>query len=125
MAKIAGGDPNANQQLTQYYLSCIVEASRYFKDKFDNNLKLAMAASKSARYFDPVKDSELKPSSNDIDDLKLLSFFDNGVTSGLKSELPQYLAAAEDVSADTAKLQWREAMRVSSLSGRMPVKLYY
>lgn len=57
-----------------------------------------MSAFKSARYFDPAKASELKPSCNDIDNLKQLSFFDNGVKSRLKSELPQYLAAAEDVN---------------------------
>lgn len=73
--KFSGGDPNVNQQLSQYYSSCIVNAIRYFRDKFDNNLKLAMSAFKSARYFDPAKASELKPSCNDIDNLKQLSFF--------------------------------------------------
>lgn len=87
-------------------MSCVVNATSYFRDKFDNNLKLAMSAFKSARYFDPMKAHELQPSCTDIDNLKLLPFFDNGVIIGLKSELPQYLAAVEDVCADTDKLHW-------------------
>ena len=63
-----------------------------------------MLAFKLARYFDPVKAYEIKPmklslAASDIDDLKLFSFIDSSTISGLKSELPQYLAASKDVSS--------------------------
>ena len=107
--KLAGGDPNAEQRMTQYYSACVTQAIQYFKQKFDTDLKLPMLAFKSARYFDPVKAYEIKPGCNDIDDFKLFSFIDNSIINGLKSELPQYLAASEDVSSVTNKLQWWKA----------------
>ena len=38
--------------------------------------------------------------------LMLFSLIDSCTISGLKSELPQYLAASEDVSPATDKFQW-------------------
>ena len=57
-------------------------------------------------HLDPVKAYEIKPSISDIDDLKLFSLIDSCTISRLKSELPQYLAASEDVSLATEKIQW-------------------
>ena len=57
-------------------------------------------------HLDSVKAYEIKPSCSDIDDLKLFSLIDSCTISGLKSELPQYLAASEDVRPATDKLQW-------------------
>ena len=46
------------------------------------------------------------PTASDIDSFKAFPFIDSGVITDLKSELPAYLAAAEDVSEDINVLQW-------------------
>jgi len=64
-------------------------------------------AFKAARYFSPSKVNEIKPTAADIDSLRAISFLDSTSTiDGLKTELPLYLDAAEDVSAQTDVLQW-------------------
>ena len=48
---------------------------------------------------------ELKPTSIDIDDLKVF-FFTQSLLEGLKAELPLYLSKADSVSTKMIKLQW-------------------
>ena len=50
---LSQGNPTVNQQLLDYAKSCVAPAYHYFKDKFDNDLKLAVSAFKAACYFDP------------------------------------------------------------------------
>ncbi len=52
-------------------------------------MKEAVSAFKYAQYFDPTKINELKPTSNDIDNLRVLPFLDTNTTiiNGLKTEL--------------------------------------
>ena len=51
--------------------------------------------------------NEIKPTAANIDSLYVISFLDSTLTiDGLKAELPLYLAAAEDMSAQTDVLQW-------------------
>ena len=59
--KLSQGNPTINQQLLHYAKSCVAPAYHYFKDTFDNDLKLAVSAFKAARYFNPSKINELKP----------------------------------------------------------------
>ena len=47
-----------------------------------------MNAFKAARFFDPAKVYELKPTSTNIDDLKVFPFFTQPVLEGSKAELP-------------------------------------
>ena len=52
----------------------------------------------AACYFSPSKVNELKPTTDDVDSLAAFPFLKSEVINGLKSKLPEYLAAAEDVS---------------------------
>ena len=48
---------------------------------------------------------ELKPTSTDIDDVKVFPFFAQSLLEGLKAELPLYLSKAGSVSTKMIKLQ--------------------
>ena len=61
---------------------------------------------KAARYFSPYKVHELRPTAGDLDSLKSFPFFDQEIIDGLKSELPSYFAAAEDVSEQVDAIGW-------------------
>ena len=78
----------------------------YFKKKFDNDLKSVVNAFKAARYFSPSKVDELKPTAEDIDTLHSFPFLDITIIDNLKSELPKYMAAAEDVSSTVDVISW-------------------
>ena len=93
-------------QLIAYAKACCVPAYAYFKEKFDNDLKPVVTAFKAARYFSPSKVNELKPTAADIDGLTAFPFLNSEVIDGLKSELPEYLAAAEDVSDKVDVIWW-------------------
>ena len=69
----------------------------YFKKKFDNDPKSVVNAFKAAWYFSPSKVDELTPTAEDIDTLHSFPFLDITIIDNLKSELPKYMAAAEDV----------------------------
>ena len=52
---------------------------------------------------------EIQPDANAIDALAAFPFFNNSVTLSLlqlKTELPDYLVKAADVSVDMALLEW-------------------
>ena len=104
--KLSNGNPVLYQQLYDYALSCARPAYDYFRYKFDNDLKKAVSGFKAARFFDPVKVCELQPIGADIDDLKVFPFFTDTMIEGLKTELPTYLAKADDVSLDVVKTRW-------------------
>lgn len=104
---LSSGDSRHEHQLVAYAKSYVVPVFTDFKSKFENNLQPAVLAFKAARYFSPPKVNEIKPTAADIDSLRAISFLDTTSTiDGLKAELPLYLAAAEDVSAQTDVLQW-------------------
>ena len=105
--ELSGGDAVREQQLVAYAKACVEPAYSYFRTKFNENLKPAVDAFKAARFFSPSKCSELKPTAADIDSLRVFPFLDTArVIDGLKSELPLYLAAAEDVSAQADPVAW-------------------
>ena len=63
--------------------------------------------SKAARYFDPCKAIELRPTSYDVDSLRAFPCLDqDSIIDGLKSELPQYMAKAEDVALTISRTDW-------------------
>ena len=104
---LCSGDSRHERQLVEYAKACVVPAFTYFKSNFENDLKATVLAFKAARYFSPPKVNEIKPTAADIDSLRAIPFLDSTSTiDGLKAELLLYLAAAEDVSAQTDVLQW-------------------
>ena len=107
-AKLASGISSRETQLINYAKVCVKPGYDYFKTKFGSSgdLKVAVFAFKLARYFDPAKIAELKPSACDIDELCLFPFFDSTDITNLKGELPLYLATATDVSPDINKIEW-------------------
>ena len=84
-------------QVTAYGKSCCVLAYAYLKI-FDGNLKCIVHAFKAVRYLSPSKVSKLKLTTADISSLAALPFLKSKLIGGLKSELSEYLAEAEDVS---------------------------
>ena len=67
----------------------------------------ALACFKPARLFSPTKVLEIRPNPSELDKLESFPFL-HGSLSSLKSELPAYLPAAEDVSPDLCPLEfWR------------------
>ena len=94
------------QQLIDYAKSCIQPAYDYFNSRFDGELKIPVLAFKAARYFDPSKINELKPTLSDIDSLKVLPLIKNPLITNLKTELPTYMSKAEDVLPTVSKTEW-------------------
>ena len=95
------------QQLLDYAKSCVAPSYKYFQDKFEGDLKAIVQVFKYARFFYPSRIGELKPSSTDIDELKVFPFLNSSETlEGLKSELPSYIAKSDGVSTELDKLAW-------------------
>ena len=79
----------------------------YFHLKFSNDLKSVLDSFKAARLFSPSKFHEVKPSATDIDCLKAFPFLNSQlIIDGLKSEIPTYMAASEDVSVEIDPIAW-------------------
>ena len=102
--QLSQGLSSREQQLLANARECVTPAYTYFKEKFDNDLKPILDAFKAACLFNHSKVNELKPAATDIDSLKSFPFLNS--EQGLKSELPQYLAAAEDVSPKADPVCW-------------------
>lgn len=108
-AKLSSGRAVLKQQLIDYAEVCVKPAYEYFERKFDHDegLQRAVSLFKYARYFDPVKIGELKPSCNDIDNLRVFPMLDNDAAlDALKKELPRYMAIADGVSVLVKKTDW-------------------
>ena len=103
--ELSQGVLSREQQLLAYARECVTPAYTYFKEKFENDLKPVLDAFKAARFFNPSKVNELKPTATDIDSLESFPFLKQQL-SDLKLELPQYLAAAEDVSPRADPITW-------------------
>ena len=66
--------------------------------KFESELQPAVNAFKAARLFLPSKINDLNPNAAAVEPLRAFKFLDNDrIMNELKSELPTYLAIAEDV----------------------------
>ena len=106
----SNGSITHENQLVKYAKSCIEPAYAYFYSKFQSpasDLTKAVSAFKAARYFSPSRINELRPSTTDIDTLMMeFPFVDSVKVECLKTELPRYLSAAEDLSPDYDVVQW-------------------
>ena len=101
-----GSTASQQQLLLDYAENCVKLAYNYFKQKFEVELKPLVGIFKYARFFDPTKVGELKPSSSDIDNLKVFPFLKERLEE-LKRELPLYnMAKADGVSPELDKLEW-------------------
>ena len=89
-----------------YAKACVQPAYSYFKSKFNNDLRPTLLTFKTARYFSPSKVHELRPTANDLDSLQGFPFCDQEIIDSLKSELPLYSPAAEDVSDQVDTVEW-------------------
>ena len=94
---LAQGSGSHKAQLINYTKTCYHPAYSYFKEKFDKDLKKAIEAFTAARYFLPSKIDELRPTISDIDSLKSFPFLDSTLLAEMKTELADYIAAAEGV----------------------------
>ena len=105
--RFPAGNPARSQQFEQYGRLCVQLGLDYFLTKFNRDLSDSVAAFKAAHLFVPQKVTKMRPTANSIDDLAVFLFFnDPALLSRLKSELPEYLVKADDVSADIAPLEW-------------------
>ncbi len=104
---VSSGNAATQQQLLQYALSCVQPGLQYFLDRKGSSMEEPLACFKPARFFTPSKVHEIRPSALDLDALLCFPFLRSSL-SDLKSELPAYLAASEDVSPDFCPLEfWR------------------
>ena len=107
IAKKIASTGQTEQFWMDYAKRCTQPAFDYFPSKFDVDLLPAVNAFKSARLFQPSKLSNLKPDALSVESLRSFPFLDSDDTiSQLKSELPVYLALAEDVSQEVKPLVW-------------------
>ena len=92
------------QQFIYYAKQCVKPGYDYFDSKFEGDLKPAVLLFKTARYFDPCKAVEPKPTCYDL--YSLCAFpclLEDSLIDGLKSELPEYMA---DVAQTISKTDW-------------------
>lgn len=93
----------------RYAKACVQPGYDYFKSKFDQDLRPVVDAFKAARLFNPARINYLKPDCSTVDTLRAFKFLDsNQILDNLKSELPTYLATAEDTADDVDTLAWWE-----------------
>ena len=105
----SNGNSLHEQQLVRYAKECVKTAYEYFNSKFDlasGDLKDTVLAFRAARYLVPSMLNELKPTVNDIENLKLFPFLNESLINKLKDELPSYRAAVENVSSEIDTVLW-------------------
>ena len=107
---IANQDPTQNvETLEQRAKECVQPAIRWFLRKFNVELYNTVSAFKAARIMCPVAVQWLAPTAETIKTLKIFPFLNNDATiDALVKELPQYVAAAQDViiSSEGKKVEW-------------------
>ena len=89
-------DNAQQQQLTQHAISCVQPGLRYYFNQLSTSMKEPLAAFKGVHLFSPAKIHEMQPGLTAVDSLVSFPFLSVSIAS-LKDELPQYIAAAEDV----------------------------
>ncbi len=67
---------------------------------------MPLAAFKAARLFSPHKVQEMKPTTSDLESLKIFPFVTIPQLTALKDEYPKYVAATEDVCRDYEPLEF-------------------
>ena len=93
---LAKGNASCGSQLTVYANTCCVPAYAHLRERFDGDLKHIIRAFKAVCYLSPLKVSKLKPTATDISSRAAFPLLNSELINGLKSELSDYIAAAED-----------------------------
>ena len=109
--RLGGLDAQAVHVWMQFGLQCLPDAKRYFQDRFGPGgaLHPLVEAFRAARLCNPSKVAEMMPVAADVDDLKAFPFITPADVDQMKEELPQYLAAIEDVHATINPIDWWKA----------------
>jgi len=74
ISSLTNGNATQLAQFTHYAKQCVKPGYDYFESKFKGELKPAVQLFKAARYFDPCKMVELKPTCCDLDSLRAFPF---------------------------------------------------
>ena len=104
--RLAKGNLEVQQSLIQYATSCVQPGLVYFNEHLSGSMSIPLAAFKAARLFLPLKIQEMKPDCAAVDSLSAFPFLENTTLVSLKSELPQYMSAAEDVDPTYSPLEF-------------------
>ena len=109
---LSGGNLQNQQQLVQYATSCIQPGMHYFNECLNGSMQIPLAAfkaaSKAAQLFSPLKIQEMQPDCAAVDSLSVFPFLDHNTLGDLKTELPHYMAAVEDISPTYSPLEvWK------------------
>ena len=109
---VSQGVPAVKQQLIDCAKRCVQPGFDYFHHQLGSSLKGPLQAFKAARLFSPHKLHIMQPDATAVDSLSAFPFLVDA-TSGLKAELPTYLAKAADVrKANATELPcWSAAAR--------------
>ena len=92
--------------------ACVQPAILCFLQKFNVKLYDTVTAFKAARIMCPVAVQWMRPTPATVEALRILPFLDSDATiNGLIRELPQYVAAAQDVviEQEEKKVEWWQA----------------
>ena len=99
--------PN-HKQMMVYAKSCVQPGLDYFQRQLGSSLKRSLEVFKCAGLFSPSKINLMRPDANALEQsLAAVPFLCiPTITSGLKDELPDYLARASGTSQDIDVLEW-------------------
>ena len=100
------GNLQVEQQLNNYAISFVQPGLRYYNDRLTRCMQPPLAAFKAAWLFSPLKVKETIPDCSAVDCLSAFPFLDGATLGNLKTELPQYIAAAEDVNWSYSPLEF-------------------
>ena len=95
--ELSCGNAVTEQQLIAYGKACVNPAIQYYQQRLNDSMKIPMQAFKAARLFVPSKVQEMRIDAQVLDSLSVFPFFDTVEIAQLKTELPNYIAACEDI----------------------------
>ena len=110
---LSGGNQQIQQQLVQYATSCVQPGMQYCNERLHDSMQIPLAAFKAAWLFSPLKVQEMQPDCASMDSLSAFPFLDCNTLGNLKSKLPQYLAAVEDISPTYSPLEFWKTHELS------------
>lgn len=106
--QLAGGNAQHLQMWITIARACLPRAVEYFNARFGPGgvLSDVVSAFREARLCDPSKVNEIQPAVEDVHGLTAFPFISPEDVAQLQEELPQYLAACEDIHEDIDALAW-------------------
>ena len=97
--ELSCGNAASEQQLIAYGKACVNPAIQYYQQRLNDSMKIPMQAFKAARLFVPARVQEMSINVQALDSLSVFPFLDTVEIAQLKTELPNYVAACEDVDS--------------------------